>query len=415
MMTCHTFARQLQPENSSVWKERFLQKYDYPIIKGPYEFRIAYQLRAIALPRFGDLGFETRNNAKVLLKILKDMVLETYNKPDSRYPNPQISPNILAFSDAMKSEWMVHFLATRLFARDHQHPYGRLPNNKLFDVLQVAFSYLVLNRSTMAFQVGSDKTDYDLARVYNWQLPFSMLFQYLPDINLNDPLVSSSGESPPVKMHFKLDINTLVHIRNFWHRHLTEAKAMGGEETFANMAADLAKVGISPKAWTQPLQQPSKLQNRWYGHYSCIYPWPKSRRQLEEKESEAEVWDTVDPLVGLSSTKSWNITNSVVPQFQPPPQLRRSMATHLLTHSCLCRNPSQRIREKRRLLHPRPRHFQSTPPLQDSATHALHSTQPPVHPHAPTWLYSPYQTSIRHPRLATCRLRSVQTHVPLSQ
>lgn len=304
MMTCHTFARQLQPENSSVWKERFLQKYDYPIIKGPYEFRIAYQLRAIALPRFGDLGFETRNNAKVLLKILKDMVLETYNKPDSRYRNPQISPNILAFSDAMKSEWMVHFLATRLFARDHQHPYGRLPNNKLFDVLQVAFSYLVLNRSPMAFQVGCDKTDYDLARVYNWNQPLSLLFRYVPE-DPSNPL----EWSVTYDLHFTLDINTLVHIRNFWHRHLTEAKAIGGEETFANMAAGLAKMGISPKPWTQPLQQPSKLQKRWYGHYSCIYPWPKSRRQLDEKESEAEVWDTVDPLVGVSSSEYWIVTN----------------------------------------------------------------------------------------------------------
>ena len=281
-----------------MWKARFLQKYDYPIIKGPYEFRIAYQLRAVTLPRFGDLGFETKDKAKILLTILKDMVLETYNKPDALHASPRVSPNILAFSDAMKSEWMVHFLATRLFARDYQHPYGRLPNNKLFDVLQVVFSYLVLNRSPMAFQVGSDKTDYDLAVVYNWDHPLSLLFRDLPFRDWNAP-VGAKGFIP-IKWLFKLDINSLVHIRNFWHRHLTESKVMGGEETFVNMAAGLAEVGISPKSWTQPLQQPSKLQTRWYGHYSCIYPWPKTRKQLEEKESEAEVWDTVDPLVGLS-------------------------------------------------------------------------------------------------------------------
>lgn len=311
ILTCHTFARQLQPENSGVWKTRFLQKYDHPIVDGPYEFRIAYQLRAMALPRFGDLGFETRNNSRILLTILKDMVLETYNKPQPWHTNPRTSLNVAAFADAMKSDWMVHVLSTRLFARDHKHPYGRNPYNKLFDTLQVVFSYLVLNRNAMAFRVGSDKTDYDLAKVYNWDRPFALLYERLPDKGPTTPpppppssLFPNLRRNTPPKMRFKLDMNTLLHLRNFWHRHLTEARAMGGEETFVNTAAELAEVDIVPRAWTRPLQEPSKLQTKWYGHYSCIYPWPRFRRQLEDKESEAEVWDTVDPLVSLSLFES---------------------------------------------------------------------------------------------------------------
>lgn len=289
-----------------MWKTRFLQKYDYPLVEGSYEFRIAYQLRALALQRFGDLGFETRDNARILLTMLRDMVLETYNKSHSWRISPCTSLNIASFSDAMKSHWMVHFLSTRLFARDHKHPYGRR-SYKLFDTLQVVFSYLVLNRSAMAFQVGSDRRDYDLEKVYNWDQPFALLYERVSEKEQKKAPPRRSAlfpnlrkESPLPKTKFKLDMNTLLHIRNFWHRHLTEAKAMGGEETFVNMAADLAEIGIIPKAWTQSLQNLSKLQTKWYGHYSCVYPWPKSRRQLEEKESEAEVWETVHPLVRRS-------------------------------------------------------------------------------------------------------------------
>jgi hypothetical protein len=307
ILTCHTFARQLQPENSGIWKDRFLQKYDHPIVDGPYEFRIAYQLRAMTLPRFGDIGFEIRDKAKVLLTILKDMVLETYNKSQPWHPSPRTSLNMVAFADAMKSDWMVHFLSTRLFARNQMRPFGREPYNKLFDTLQVVFSYLVLNRSAMAFQVGSDKSDYDITKVYNWDKPFALLYERLPDKEPEKTPPPSSlfpnlqpAVRPPTPI-FKVDMNSLLNIRNFWHRHLTEARFMGGEETFVNAAAELADLGIVPRGWNGPLQEPSQLQTKWYGLYSCVYPWPKYRKYLQDKESEAEVWDSVDPLVSRSS------------------------------------------------------------------------------------------------------------------
>ena len=289
------------PENSSVWKNRFLCKYDFPIVEGPYEFRIAYQLRAVVLPWFCDLGLEKTKNAKILLAVLKDMVLETYNKSLPWHENPNTSRNMVTFSDATKSSWMVHFLSTPLYSRDENLIYGR--SHKLFDTLQVVFSYLVLNRSAMAFQVGRDKSDYDLEKVYNYDQSHALLYTHLPEPE-REPRPSPHPmfpnlrrESPPPEIKLELDMHTLLHIRNFWHRHLTESKAMGGEETYSAMSANLAKAGVTPKAWTKPLQEPSKLATRWFGHYSCIYPWPKTSKALREKESEAEVWDVVDPLV----------------------------------------------------------------------------------------------------------------------
>ena len=230
------------------------------------------------------------------------MVLETYNKALPWHVNPNSSPNVAAFSDAMKSTWMVHFLSTPLFGRDKTQPYGR--PDRLFDALQIVFSYIVLSRSAMAFQVGRDKSDYDLAMVYNYDQHFALLYARLTDSEEEMkpapfPQISNlCKQSPTPKTKFKLDMHALLHIRNFWHRHLTENKAMGGEETYAALAAGLAKFGITPKAWTQPLQVPNKLETHWYGNYSCVYPWPKTSKLLREKESEAEVWDTVDPLVG---------------------------------------------------------------------------------------------------------------------
>ena len=314
-MTCHTFARQLQPENSSVWKTRFLRKYDYPIIEGPFDFRIAYQLRAVLLPRFGELGFDKRANTRILLDTLKDMVLETYNKALPWHASPRVSANISAFSDIMNT-WMVHFLSTALFGSDGEHPHGR--PDRLFDTLQVVFSYLVLGWNAMAFQVGRDKADYDLEKVYNYDQPFALLYTRLPDEeqDLTTPppfpqFPNLRRQSPPPKVKFKLDLHTLLHVRNFWHRHLTEFKATAGEETYAAMAAGLAKVGINARAWTQSLQEPCKLETRWYGHYSCLYPWPKTSKFLHEKESEAEVWETVDPLVGGSPVKLTSLTSAV--------------------------------------------------------------------------------------------------------
>ena len=69
-----TLATAILPENSGVWKAHFLSHYDYPHITGPYDFRVAYQLRRLVLRNFIGFGMDT-NMAKVQLEILRDMVL----------------------------------------------------------------------------------------------------------------------------------------------------------------------------------------------------------------------------------------------------------------------------------------------------------------------------------------------------
>ncbi|OAP55166.1 hypothetical protein AYL99_10866 [Fonsecaea erecta] len=102
----------------------------------------------------------------------------------------------------------------------------------------------------------------------------------------------------------ELDTYTLLHVRNFWHRHLIET--VGGasstdiaENTYAKMAKELMRHGITPKHWDRPLTEDSLLHipTEWYGHYSTLAGnWPKKRQVLEEAQSLAEDWQEVDPL-----------------------------------------------------------------------------------------------------------------------
>ena len=258
----------------------------------------------------------------------------------------------------------------------------------IFEVLQVTLSYLLLSpMSMMAYAVSAQRENYDIALVYCWNRQLVTLWQKKDS---NDNTIDSEGDtimhdsdedgeveisdtdsSPAQKWstlfpnlkrrklkkdrnQYKMEMHTLLHIRNFWHRHLIdESRVLGGskwlrkdddrptylegtvtiESTYAGMAKGLAKLDQilqssnarnAPKAsllvdfdqrtnratatrrvpgpWTQgPLSddvanQP-RLQRKWWGHYSCMYPWPKKLEQLEERQSCAETWSEIDPMV----------------------------------------------------------------------------------------------------------------------
>ncbi len=210
---------------------------------------------------------------------------------------------------------MVTFLSTPFFPTKHLARYGQ--PHILFDVLQLVFSYLLLSpTSQMAHAVRSSRENYDLARVYNWRLPFATLYRRAPETDLDQPVRSSTRSTralqrilPQVpKPEFELDSHALVHIRNFWHRHLVEnhhsshgfnQTSTTAENTYARMASNLAEIGSTPKKWDKPLSDEGLLDvaEEWHGHYSCLHPWPKKRQQLEEMQTCAEDWRVVDPLV----------------------------------------------------------------------------------------------------------------------
>ena len=66
----------LMPENSGIWKARFLALYDFPTIQSHYDFCSGYQLRRFVLRKFADCG-NGGQKAEIGMEVLRDMVLGT--------------------------------------------------------------------------------------------------------------------------------------------------------------------------------------------------------------------------------------------------------------------------------------------------------------------------------------------------
>ena len=175
--------------------------------------------------------------------------------------------------------------------------------NELFDALQLVFSHLVLNpASPFALQIPTSRGDYDVAKVYLWNMPLETIYRRAdesqqPAPNSPNPSIvifpKLTSRSPDTQMN--LDLNSLLHIRNFWRRQFTAKE----EATYYHMVEALARMGQVPKRWDQALQDPLMLRTDWVGHYSCIHKWPKKMEDFEDKQSCAEDWPDhgVDPLV----------------------------------------------------------------------------------------------------------------------
>jgi len=178
--------------------------------------------------------------------------------------------------------------------------YGR--PHMLFDTLQITLSHLVLSqRSAVLLNLSPSRENYDLARVYSYNRPLVMLLERLSE-EREESFKSKKfpnlklSTSPPARSQYKLDMHSLLHVRNFWQRHFAEDVQGIGENTYASMVRSLTTLGKTPQKWDRALQDCIPANTKWYGHYSCLHPWPKSRQDLEERQSCAEDWKHIDPM-----------------------------------------------------------------------------------------------------------------------
>ncbi|KEF63169.1 uncharacterized protein A1O9_01145, partial [Exophiala aquamarina CBS 119918] len=326
-------AQSLIPAESAIWKKRFLSLYDVPLVDEHAQYAVAYQLRRFVLSRW--VTFRNPDDARLKIQMdnLRNMVIETYLPEKPHLPVPTTSRNLAAFESPQTSPWMLKFLSTALFPGTTRRAKFGQPQ-PLFDALQVCLSHLLLSpASEMANQVDSSRADYNLVRVYHWNEAFSTLYRRVQRKSKKSkkahkcqkpPQLKDRRSAAPEPPEFKLevDMHTLLHIRNFWHRHLIDStKALAksncrwtGEDTYSKMANKLLQVGITPKKWDKPLRsEPSPVATEWHGHYSCIHPWPKNVRDLEERQTCAEDWSFVDPLKLEFSTSQNNIKDGLWP------------------------------------------------------------------------------------------------------
>ena len=304
-LTSPTFAAKVNFDGADVWRKRFLSLYDYPILQSVHEFAIAYKVRRFILRKLDGraLALGQGDRAEHQLQVIKDMVLETYNKHKPHLPPPTFSKNLTAMASPSTSPWVLKLMGCALYENE-KTKHGR--PHMLFDTLQVTLSPLVLSqRSPVLLSLPSSRDNYDLARVYNYNRPLVTLLERLKDepedvCALRKSRRSAQLESPHPesgKTRYKVDMHTLLHIRNFWQRHFADDVQGIGENTYASMARSLVALGKTPQKWDRPLQEQVPLHTKWYGHYSCLHPWPKSRQDLEERQSCAEDWKHIDPMV----------------------------------------------------------------------------------------------------------------------
>jgi hypothetical protein len=67
------------PDDSLMWKARFLALYDYPDIEKSLEFSTAYKLRRLVLREGNFTGFSNGKDPRVeiQLQVIRDMILGT--------------------------------------------------------------------------------------------------------------------------------------------------------------------------------------------------------------------------------------------------------------------------------------------------------------------------------------------------
>jgi hypothetical protein len=340
MQSAHHFRDSLSPSSSPVWRDRFLALYDPPFVQNAYQYIFAYKERQFALAHFAEFADEADDRVKVQLQILLDMVRESYRPTQPYLPPSSTSKNLALFAVA-SSEWMTKFLSAPFLSygtEDYGKPSAR------FDALALALAYLLFPPSKYAEIISTARTNYQLSHVYMWDLPFRSLYAKLPnpksvELSKIAEVVRAHGSikrifpnlgvqylkaklrsSTPEHSHqrrYNLDLHSLVHIRNFWQRHLNPGRFSkyifdeDQEHTFHETVQELLRAGYTmPRIpWEEPLLSYSgraetglpaalkKLETKFIGFYSPIYPWPKTERKLNELPSSAVDWGTVDPLV----------------------------------------------------------------------------------------------------------------------
>lgn len=111
--------------------------------------------------------------------------------------------------------------------------------------IQLAATYLALD---LRLSFRSLRTDYDLRIVYAC------------DSSITAPPITASDDGESI------DLYQVLHIRNFWKRHLTNPD----EDTFYRTYHNLPEI-LRPKTWEEGLGNRESLGICWLGYY-CTYP-----------------------------------------------------------------------------------------------------------------------------------------------
>jgi hypothetical protein len=209
-----------------------------------------------------------------------NLIAETYNGPQGT--KHAYSRNLEEISSPTSAPYMEELLSSPFFAYKTP-PYGK--KNRLFAALQIVLSHLVLHPNSEFAAMAKDSRDnYDVRIVYLYDVPLKSIYQRQ---------ASEPEQLETQHKDFKLGLDELLHIRNFWRAHLatkvTKVYAQVGI-TYENMARTLVERKHAPRQWDRPIQESSEVLPHWFGHYSCIHATPRKIVDLEEHQTCAQDW-----------------------------------------------------------------------------------------------------------------------------
>ncbi|GAA82540.1 hypothetical protein ASPFODRAFT_185553 [Aspergillus luchuensis CBS 106.47] len=246
---CPWLAAKTLPGHSSIWRSRFIDLYDVTRQYASNEVKVEYQIRAIVLSQSISFKFGQKEAQTLWLEVLRDMLRESYWLLESN--GPYTSKNHQKIRDILSNSELLNRPVSGYSQKDAGSP------SDLFCATQLCLTGLALDP---LMSVQCLRTDYDVGVVYGYR----------------------AENSRPIVLENKLDLQKLLHIRNFWLRHLLCPTEATFHASYINLAPR-----YKPRSWGE--LAPSDDELPWMGYASCVHPYPRSLKILEDRQTCADL------------------------------------------------------------------------------------------------------------------------------
>ncbi|EEP80802.1 predicted protein [Uncinocarpus reesii 1704] len=216
MKTCKRFTEVLTPPSSGIWRSMFLSEYDpYPPDKTSIEIKWEYQFRRIIFRK--PITFENGEES-----------FKYFGEGDVKRGRTSLNVEVL----------------TKL-----------LEDSEFFHRPIVGYNTAVPAKPTLRLErpFRALREDYDIAIAYG---------------------ISSEGRLSLFNGGH-IDLEQLLHVRNFWKRHLTSSEEYSFRPSY--------KTAAQPKAWDVAFGERLEFATSWTGYYSCIHPYTGIENLLERQ------------------------------------------------------------------------------------------------------------------------------------
>lgn len=273
MKTCSSIAAILHPSSSGIWRQRFRALYDPPHGRTSEEIKVGYQIRSLVLRQNFPFRYGEGPKQELWLEVVKTLLIGMKKSigmsciHKSREGKQEMDHGKTSIVKTMLT------LLTESLIRPHETQAGDTSASKNLERLIDIFPDSdFMNRPVVGYEQGSLRvpsdsfaavqlclthlaispemgyralrTDYDMAVVYKYGLPTSQIFV-------------------PGKVYLR----SLLHIRNFWKRHLTNPDEATFYHTFKKLSP-----GRRPQAWAPDLSTNTDLGTHWLGYYCKTSP-----------------------------------------------------------------------------------------------------------------------------------------------